>query len=558
MAIEDDMIEYGYSDAQEYFESLIDEFDYYSRQQEREEKRERERERELDDDFNLFYDEDTEREYYRKLQKEEEQRENETWVDNWKEKNPDLAIIWQAYFQSLKYWANMGCDYSTRLNECFELKKWLDKRKRFEIERKKTVWSDIRKELFSLYKNELFNFYFPEDEDSINMTIIQQQADELLSLIKNEPSLWDTICSSYTIDDTFFEGIEDDAFWHELYNCEMDFEYWKDRNTEQYNQFAKHRIANGDFFAYGEWMNHHKAEELEWKNENIDLGNKFKQNYVIRERNRLIESLVTKPKGYRRKRNSILYDKNNTNYYNYDYFGYTIKNLFLPDLETKEEIPFDENVLDKDQLDSIVSFDLSSIYEESSIYADKVLTQLWLYNNRDEWEMDVVKKHQEYNLVHSMKFSKELLLWWKKKYITEWNEFLHSKVPGYQKQLEIVMEFRLWALDGNKEAFLTLAEKYLPNWGKTIKYMYGQDIHNQMCSYFYNEILYKTDFLGEDVDYIKKHTSESNEIKIWQKELQDRLLWNIFYEGKYEKYYHIEMMYISMNKNESVGTGDLY
>ena len=55
MAFEDDMIEAGYSDEQEYLDSLIDDFeDNYRRQQDRE--------LEYDDDNNSYYYEEEERE----------------------------------------------------------------------------------------------------------------------------------------------------------------------------------------------------------------------------------------------------------------------------------------------------------------------------------------------------------------------------------------------------------------------------------------------------------------------------------------------------------------
>lgn len=164
--------------------------------------------------------------------------------------------------------------------------------------------------------------------------------------------------------------------------------------------------------------------------------------------------------------------------------------------------------------------------------------------------MDEVKKHHEHLFRYKKKYSQELLNWWKQKYPTKWNDFVYSVVPFFKKNFEIVMKYRLWALDGNKDEFLTLAEKYLPYWRKTMKYIYGQDIHDQLCSYFHNESRYKIDFWGEDVDYIKMHVSSNQEIEIWQRELQDMAIWDLVYNENYQEHYSIRSMYTSLREDE--------
>ena len=60
MAFEDDMIEAGYSDEQEYLDSLLDDFEEsFTRQ--------REHEMEYSDDYDFSYDEEEERERIEKL-----------------------------------------------------------------------------------------------------------------------------------------------------------------------------------------------------------------------------------------------------------------------------------------------------------------------------------------------------------------------------------------------------------------------------------------------------------------------------------------------------------
>ena len=114
MAFEDDMIEAGYSDEEEYLESLFDDFEEICVRQE-------ERELEYDNDSD-YYDEEDEREQREKQHKRE--MENQ-WVCEWKENNSDLAIIWEAYFSTISSHAviaNMENRRFMGLNEYNELK----------------------------------------------------------------------------------------------------------------------------------------------------------------------------------------------------------------------------------------------------------------------------------------------------------------------------------------------------------------------------------------------------------------------------------------------------
>ena len=236
--------------------------------------------------------------------------------------------------------------------------------------------------------------------------------------------------------------------------------------------------------------------------------------------------------------------------------------LFLPDKECNSEVPFDTGTLDQEKRDYIeeclCSIDLDKLSTESSKYADEVLTQLWVFVNRDDWEMDEVKNHYVENArvfdysIDLFHYSiEDLLDWWKEKYKTKWNDF----IAIFKKDLEIVLKFRLWALDGNKDVFFTLGEKHLIYWRKTIKLIYGYDIKEELSWFFYKES-YNNDFWCEDVDYIKKlfifpYPSMSKMIEIWQKELRDKVIWEVFYNNNYRKHLFIDSMYTSLKNDET-------
>ena len=542
MAFEDDMIEAGYSDEQEYLDRLIDDFEEnYRRQQELE--------MESNNDLDSYYDEEEERERREKLLKRETEKQ---WVIDWKEKNPELAIIWQACFSTKSYYAelaNMDNRHFMRLNEYNELKKWLNERQCFESERQKDNWIDNLQLLISKHRDELFKFYFPDDEEQIDMSLVSQQAHELLSIKSSEPSLWEDVISNYTISQNLFDQIEEAAFWEEIYNREMDYDYWKDCNTEEYNQFAKRWVADGAHYVYGNWLNKNVKEEDEWKQNNHSLWEKFKNNYEIRERNKYIESLLGKNKS---RTNDYSFLEDDYEFFGDDYFDEEVSNPFLPDLESKKEIPYDINTLDielrQTVQDGLSSLDMSKISIESSKYADKVLTQLWIYSKRDEWEMEEVKKRHDYLFRQEKKYSIDFLAWWKEKYQAKWRDFLTNVVPVFKNNFEVVMKFRQWALDGNKEVFYSLADKYLSYWSKTLKLMYGQDVHDQLCEYFYNESRYQIDSWCYDVGYIKKYASTSQEIDIWQKELRDKVIWECIVNENYQEHNFIEYMYTSLKE----------
>ena len=531
MAFEDDMIEAGYSDEQEYFDRLIDDYEEnYNRQLARETK--------YNDDEFLDFNEDEERELLEEWLKKK--KENQ-WVANWKKNNSMLVIIWHAQFRNSCNWAQLS---NYRINEYDELKKWLKEREFFDNERKKENWLTNFNKLFTLYKDELFKFYFPEDEEQTNIDLISQQAHELHFITLHEPLLWETVCSSYDIDDKLFEEIEWWAFYSEVCRRAIDYDFWKDSNIEQYNQFAKKWIADSDLYVYGDWLKLHETEEIGWKKEKHELWEKYKRNFEIRESNKFIESKIEE---YFNK-----FDKFEKDYFNDEDDWDTDFKEFLPDLECKTEIPFDVSTLNHEISqfikDSIYSVDMSKISIEASRYADKVLKQLWIYNHRDDWEMDALKKHHKDLFKYEDQYSQEFLIWWREKYPTEWDNFINTVVPAFKNNFITVTKFRLWALDNHKEEFVALADKHLPYWKKTLMLIYGQDIHEQLCHYFYEEIGHGTDFWGEDVDYIKKHAS-TKEVEIWQKELKDKVIWDVIYKKNYREHYYIEAMYTSLNSN---------
>ena len=284
MAFEDDMIEAGYFDEQEYLDSLLDEYEEnYNRQKELEARYE---------EYDSLYDEERECE---RRERQQEREKEEQCVDEWKKCNPDLAIIWCQYFNAISHYASisqMDCMYSESPNELKELKKWLNERKRYEAERQKEDWSDYIPKLISLYQNELFQYYFPEDEKHIEMSIVSQQAQELRLLELYEPKLFQYVCSNYRLDPKFFEKFEVVTFWQVLHNREMDFEYWKDTYNEQYDFFAKQWIANNSWGIIGEWKKKHEADYIEWKNTNMELWEKYARNYKIREKNKIIKAKI--------------------------------------------------------------------------------------------------------------------------------------------------------------------------------------------------------------------------------------------------------------------------
>lgn len=82
-----------------------------------------------------------------------------------------------------------------------------------------------------------------------------------------------------------------------------------------------------------------------------------------------------------------------------------------------------------------------------------------------------------------------------------------------------------------------------------MSYTKGYDIKEKLGNYF-NESPFNS-FWGEDVDYIGEHyirrvPSSSKMIEIWQKELQDEVIWEVFYNNNYEEHLFINSMYTSL------------
>jgi hypothetical protein len=112
------------------------------------------------------------------------------------------------------------------------------------------------------------------------------------------------------------------------------------------------------------------------------------------------------------------------------------------------------------------------------------------------------------------------------------------------------MKFRLWALDGHKEEFFSIADKYLLYWSKTLQFIYGRDVYEQLSHNLYNtssSIDYF--FIGKDVDFIKicTYSKQDSEIEIWKKELRDKVIWTVLFEDGYKEHYFIDSMYTSLS-----------
>ena len=517
MAFEEDMIEAGYSDEQEYLDSLIDDYEDNCKFQE---------------DLEFEYS-DEEEESERQLEINGKREAERNWLLEWKNNNPDLSIIWKAYFNNISYYkeiANLENRHNMGLNEYYELKKWLKEREPFERKRKSKEWTEYSKELSSMYKDELFMFY----NMNINLTIVSQQAHELSLIISNDPLLWEHISLNYRINTKQIDKIEENAFWCEVYNRNMDYEFWRDNNIEKYNDFAKQWVAKNATYVYGDWLNEHRSDVKEWINNNHDIWERFKKCCKVRERNKLIESKIEEFNnlGNKKNKNNLLFsllDSNEDEYADED----DIKEVVLYDFENFEIDPIDLRSISKELQqyieDNISTSDDCKIDEDASRKADELMTQLWVYNNRDNWEMEALKKHNDYLFKITKKHCPELFKWWKEKYPQKWDNFQTSILPSYKRDIEVVLKFQKWALDGNKDAFISLADMYLPYWNKTLKLMYGQDMHEQLCKYFHKELGHATGFWGEDEDYIKRYTTEKHEIEIWKKELLDNVIWEIFY-----------------------------
>lgn len=115
------------------------------------------------------------------------------------------------------------------------------------------------------------------------------------------------------------------------------------------------------------------------------------------------------------------------------------------------------------------------------------------------------------------------------------------------------MKFRLWALDGHKEEFFSIADKYLLYWSKTLQFIYGRDVYEQLSHNLYNTTLsHDFNFIGNDVDFIKKFTysKQDFEIEIWKKELGDKVIWKVLFEDGYNNHYFIiNSMYLAAGEN---------
>lgn len=278
MAFEDDMIEAGYSNEQDYLDSLFDDFDRIVENQ---------HESNNYDDYDYYEERELERaEMYAKRDRQRQ------FIENWEAENPDLAIIWRQHFRASSHYADIAYLDNRRfvgLDKYNELRIWIKKRCSFETDGQRKKWADYKRKLNDEYKKELLNFYFPEDDRHVSMSVIPQQAQELREIIKKEPELWKLIDSQDTKEQHFFEDIEEQVFGIYAYERKQDYDYWKDKHMEEFLCISKEWAAASYSYHYSDWQRKHTQEEAEWKAEHTELFDFVRRNFETREMNSFIE-----------------------------------------------------------------------------------------------------------------------------------------------------------------------------------------------------------------------------------------------------------------------------
>lgn len=304
MSFEDDMIEYGFTDGNDYMDYLMDEGERMYEKQEERNRRAEEYEAWLDslsdkERKNLWEEENIQRRERAKRQKDAKQKrlDEEFILKLWAKDNPQKAKMWYAYYTHSPEVNNLHFEqfleklgtsavYSCFLNDFWngytDWKHWLEKYEAYQEFKEKAheVWTQIKVNKYCEYIKdaalELLKYTEGTPSCRENRLIYFScckrgatfQAQKVLNKwINSHSELWKEISFKYksvlkTEKDYLFQA------WLEIFQWNDAFTVWKFRNPSLWKQFqtkCNEELVIEEKKLQSAWIEKHKEEWDNWK-----------------------------------------------------------------------------------------------------------------------------------------------------------------------------------------------------------------------------------------------------------------------------------------------------
>lgn len=556
MSFEDDMIEYGFSDANDYMDYLMDEADKVY-----EEQKQWSEDNDWDDwddstqnnKFNnideLFYEERQKSEQEIRWRLKMKEWKEDCIIKLWENENSIKAKLWNAYYHQSTNINLPPSIYSSAHNiyERYNLwEKWLENVEEFEEYKVKASdeWKKLKSSVYSNYIITAAKKYIGCGDIFMNDFEVYNK---LSKWIKANISLWEIeIVPKYKLR-IIDEKINPVDVWMKIYKWRDTFSVWKLKNSIQWSHDIKEWTSNTQFMY--EWIKEHSDIWTELLENNLSTWEKCYNDYS--ERLKSGNNLITLPQ------NKYIKEQEELIYFSYENESEDINSIILHH-----------------------EFDYDNYWEESQndvnklkckYYADLQIIKIWINKHYKQW--------RKWNLYHLWKekynISEITLLYEKEDYYNAWVKLYPQKYinwinNGYKQYIKckkVVEIWKLWISDGNAFVFDKLAQQSLPNWEETKFLTMENDLsHAYYCTFYehdfyqknhccpfkveYDKVLYfhyrftkdyeRASYLLRYYEEFKKWKNDNpDEWNYWKSAIEDNLLkieWENQYKNKIQTY----------------------
>lgn len=540
MSFEDDMIEYGFTDENEFLEYLLDEAEESMNKQ--------------DDwrddciDYSADYEEERVRVREKWREKLQKQREKDLIFRYWAIDNPFEAELWNIY----------NCKRRRYLQDCEGYNydeynlwiNWLGERLEYENFKekspnrwKKLVFEINREYIRSAIEDKIgfvgLKFYDISGKSSV--PCIRKTSNDIYEIFKiwklENQHLWRSIVRRYKRKLKSNEGYLLQA-WSELFYWNDRFALWK----YKYPKVWKEKKGKNYYVPIHEWKNENLNVWNEWKLKHKAL---YEKSYLLYEQLMWYIYVDYQWNGYSSLVNETLFLGFEQFLFPYlKEYGITITSekenegyeqlvsiLILKYKEDKEKHSF---MMDKcsvsgmhdfyfpktSQLMDSMLFDLGEIpdIETPDEYANRKVSELWIKKHKriwNKWRDKYLWNHYIADEVKYLSFCDvDYYKLWKLRNREKWSLWIEKEFLLWKSIAQEIDIFFLWVLDGNEVRFSQWALVNIPGWKEAIDEAKDFDLRQAVF-----EMSFTRDFKE---DFIKR----------WESVIEEQIIKNVWKVSK--------------------------
>lgn len=467
MSFEDDMIESGFWDGNDYMDYLMDEADRIQEKQREQEAQwemfekyksspigdEESSHQEIEDVDELFFEGyDIEEELEKQSRRIE--RIKKSWIVKlWIDENPQKAQLWKTYFKGISAIRLDVYIEKPWLYIYEEWKKWLEEYEEFEEFKTKSVkeWESLKNLTLTKYLICALTgeHYLESLNDCDSNTNVYKKYKIFKLWLKDNEDLWNNyIIHKYT-PSTNLDKISYLTAWRDTFKFYDPFAVWKFKHPSLW------RIKSKEWF-------HNTNLMFEWIRNNSEIWDKWNK-----------ENSITKKE---------IYNKYKLIFSNNDVVNEKPYNTTIEDqLFAYRDVSYRWNI-SKEELERIIK------KYKCELYTDLDLLKLWIKKHVKEWKdwkySYLWEKEKEYNTNWEWRKSfdtNDYFETWCKLYPKKYENWLNN---GYKQWLKCKKDLEIWFLwlyDGNSYAFYEWAKINIADWNKIMGKVMNFDLHSAHC-----------------------------------------------------------------------------